>query len=122
MYLSPIHPENEPIRTKTGEIIYELIGKAVTSTPDTNHSLARIIIPPGKSSHPHFHKVSEETYYVLDGEGQMSLDDNEFSIKSGQACHIAPGEIHQISNPGEGDLVFLAVCVPPWVPDDSFEV
>jgi mannose-6-phosphate isomerase-like protein (cupin superfamily) len=121
MYVTPIHPENEPIRTETGEIIYELIGKAVTSTLDTSHSLARIIVPPGKSSHPHFHKVSQETYFILEGEGQMRVDDNEFSIHTGQACHIEPGEVHQISNPGDKDLVFLAVCVPPWVPDDSFE-
>jgi mannose-6-phosphate isomerase-like protein (cupin superfamily) len=122
MYVTPIHPENEPIRTETGEIIFELIGKAVTPLLDSNHSLARIVIPPGKSSASHYHKVSQETYYILEGEGQMNVDGNEFSITVGQACHIHTGEIHQVSNSGETDLVFLAVCVPPWVPEDSFEV
>ena len=122
MYLTPINPDDEPLKTETGEIIYELIGKAVTSTPDANHSLARIVIPKGKSSEPHFHKVSQESYVILEGEGQMFVDGEEFTLRSGQACHIEPEEIHQIKNQGQRDLIFLAVCVPPWVPEDSFEV
>ncbi len=122
MYLTPINSGDEPIETVTGEIIYELIGRAVRSTPDANHSLARIVIPKGKSSEAHFHKVSQETYFILEGEGQMSVDGEEFTLKSDQACHIEPGEIHQIKNKGESDLIFLAVCVPPWLPEDSFEV
>lgn len=122
MYLTPINSDNRPLITKTGEIIYELIGKAVPSTPDASHSLARIVIPKGKSSEPHFHKISQETYFILEGEGQMCVDGEETTLRSNQACHIEPGEIHQIKNLGESDLIFLAVCVPPWVPEDSFEV
>ena len=108
----------EPLRTPSGEVIYELIGRA--SGEQSNHSLARIVIPPGKSSEPHFHKVSQETYYILAGEGLMQVDGVEFLARPGQACLIETGEIHQISNPGKDDLVFLAVCVPAWVPEDSF--
>ncbi len=122
MYLTPINTDNQPLKTRTGEIIYELIGKAVASTPDANHSLARIVIPKGKSSEAHYHKVSQETYFILEGEGQMSVDGEDIRLRSGQACHIEPEEIHQIKNQGESDLIFLAVCVPPWVPEDSFEV
>ena len=81
-----------------------------------------VIIPPGKSSAPHFHKESEETYYVLSGEGWMQISEEEFSLTPGQACLIEPGEIHQIKNLGEKDLEFLAICAPAWIPEDSFEV
>ena len=111
---------SEPLVTPSGEIISELIGKGSGNEP--NHSLARIVIPPGKSSHSHYHKSSQETYYILEGEGQMKVNGAEFILKPDQACLIESGVIHQISNLGERDLIFLAVCVPPWVPEDSFEV
>ena len=120
MYVTPLNSENEPLRTETGEIISELIGKTLGEQP--NHSLARIVIPTGKSSAPHYHKTSHETYFNLAGQGQMQVGDKVFVLGPGQACHIEPEEIHQITNPWEDDLVFLAVCVPPWVPEDSFEV
>jgi mannose-6-phosphate isomerase-like protein (cupin superfamily) len=110
----------EPLQTPTGEMIYELIGTAIGD--QSNHSLAYIVIPPGKSSDPHFHQLSQESYYILEGEGEMMVDRQEFTLIPGQVCYIEPGEIHQISNQGEKDLVFLAVCVPAWVPEDSFGV
>lgn len=112
----------QPLETESGEIIYELIGNAVNDGTDPNHSLARIIIPPGKSSTTHFHKISEETYYFLEGEGQMKVNQKDFSLQAGQSCYLAPGDIHYIKNTGDVDLEFLAVCTPAWIPEDSFEV
>ncbi len=111
-----------PLVSDSGEIVYELIGKAAPDGDKPNHSLAQIVIPPGKSSSLHYHKVSQETYFILEGEGQMTVNEVGFTLQEGQTCLIEPGEIHQISNMGEINLVFLAVCVPAWVPDDSFEV
>lgn len=110
----------DPLVTPSGEIIAEIVGIAVGD--DSNHSLARIVIPPGKSSSLHFHKISQETYFILKGEGQMQVNDEHFTLLPGQACWIESGEIHQIHNEGETELVFLAICAPAWVPNDSLEV
>lgn len=110
----------EPLITPTGEIIAEIIGKAVGD--ECNHSLARIIIPPGKSSTLHYHKITQETYFVLKGEGKMEVNQNSFSLLPGQACWLEAGDIHKIRNDGETELVFLAICAPAWVPEDSFDV
>jgi mannose-6-phosphate isomerase-like protein (cupin superfamily) len=122
MYLAPIHTDAPPLQTATGEIIFEMIGKAVTASLESGHSLARIVIPPGKSSSTHYHKISQETYFILAGEGRMQVDDKHFSLLPGQACWIESGEVHRIHNEGEVELVFLAICVPAWVPGDSYEV
>ena len=122
MKLSDKKDIGSPLVTPTGEVIFELIGKGEESGGILSHSLAQILIPPGKSSAPHFHQESEETYFILSGEGMMTLDQKQFTLKPGQACSISPGEIHQIVNQGEKDLEFLAVCVPAWTPEDSFEV
>jgi mannose-6-phosphate isomerase-like protein (cupin superfamily) len=111
-----------PLETPSGEVIYELIGKETGDEPHPNHSLARIVIPPGSSSSAHYHQVSQETYYILEGEGRMEVDGERTTLHPGQACLIEPGEVHQIGNQGVTDLVFIAVCVPAWIPEDSIVV
>ena len=113
---------SEPLITESGEIITELIGRAGVDGEIFNHSLARIVIPPGKSSSAHYHKHSQETYYILQGEGLMDIDGEIHVLKPGTACHILPGENHRIENRGGINLEFLAICAPAWVPEDSFEV
>ncbi len=112
----------DPLETPSGEVIYELVGKAGGEEPAPNHSLARIVIPRGKSSAPHYHKISQETYYVLEGEGVMTVDGEQHTLHPGQSIVIEPEEVHQIANHGVYDLVFLAVCVPAWDVEDSYEV
>ena len=109
----------EPLETPAGELIYELIGASERSGAATKHSVADIVIPPGKSSDPHFHLESEETYYILRGKARMVIDGKEFQLEEGQACLIQPLERHQIWNDQVDDLQFIAVCAPAWNADDS---
>lgn len=103
----------------TGEFIQELIG--IKAGAVQSHSLASITIQPGKSSQPHFHKISDESYLILSGTATMIVDTEQFELNPWEAILIQPGEVHQILNKGTEDLVFLAVCVPAWQPDDSYE-
>ena len=92
------------IKNPNGEEIYEMIGRSPALGATIHHSLVHVIIPPGKSSHKHFHEVSEETYYILKGVGSMEVGENTFQLHPGQACLIKPKEVHQIFNKEEGDL------------------
>jgi len=47
------------------------------------------------------------------------IDEASFGLTVGQACLIQPLERHRIFNEGEEDLEFVAVCAPPWGPEDS---
>lgn len=102
----------------TGENVQELLGRQAGGA--TNHSLAMITIQPGKSSAPHFHKKSDESYLILSGVASMYIDQAQFDLEAGEAVLIEPMEVHQISNHRDTELTFLAVCVPAWHPDDSF--
>ena len=86
-----------------------------------SHSLAQITIAPGKASSPHFHEHSEESYFILSGEASLEIDHQKISLLPGEAILIEPYEVHKISNQSNQDLVFIAVCVPAWSPDDSFD-
>ena len=109
----------EPLQQPSGEIVYELIGAPPHLGGTASHSVAEIVIPPGKSSLCHHHNTAEETFYVLRGRARLRVDDEELELSPGQACLIEPSEVHQIFNAGTDDLVFLAVSAPPWVPEDS---
>jgi mannose-6-phosphate isomerase-like protein (cupin superfamily) len=111
---------NNPIKNPSGEEIYEMIGRLSEVGGTIHHSVVHVVIPPGKSSHAHYHKVSEETYYILKGVGLMIVDTKEFRLEPGQACLIKPFETHQIFNKEEHDLEFLTVSAPAWTHDDSF--
>ena len=111
---------SDPIKNPGGEEIYEMIGRPSEIGGSIHHSLVHVVLPAGKSSQAHYHKVSEETYYLLKGVGLMRIDGETFQLHPGQACFIKPLETHQIFNEGEDDLEFLTVSAPAWTAEDSF--
>lgn len=113
---------DEPFRAPLGELVYELIGPSAELGGAQLHSLAHVVIPPGKLSPRHYHEVSEETYCMLVGQARMVIDGRELTLSPGQSLLILPGEIHQIFNECQEDVELLVVCAPPWTPDDFFIV
>ena len=106
-----------PFVSEHGEIVRELLGSAVGG--GLQHSIAHITIPPGKAALKHYHPVVEESYYILTGQGRMVVDGEEKMLFAGDTIAIPLNAIHQIFNDSETDLIFLAVCAPPWTPDCS---
>ena len=60
----------------------------------------------------HRHKVQEQVYHVLEGEGLMQIDGNDRVVRNGDYIFLPPGVDHSISNTGLTDLIFLAVTSP----------
>ncbi|MEQ8392656.1 MAG: cupin domain-containing protein [Thalassospira sp.] len=60
----------------------------------------------------HVHKVQEQVYHVLDGEGLMEIDDEKRVVRKNDVIFIAPGTWHSIVNSGLGDLTFIVVTTP----------
>jgi mannose-6-phosphate isomerase-like protein (cupin superfamily) len=67
----------------------------------------------------HKHKVQEQVYHVLDGEGLMEIDGKTRVVRKHDVIFLPPGAEHSISNTGLVDLVFLVVTSP--VTDDAKE-
>ena len=108
----------KPFVTKDGSIIQELMHPAVHG--NKNASLAKAVVPPGKSTLPHSHAKSEEIYSFLFGKGNMTLAGESFFVKGGDTVLIAPGQTHSVANTGAEDLVFLCVCAPAYSHQDTF--
>jgi mannose-6-phosphate isomerase-like protein (cupin superfamily) len=108
------------IKNPLGEEIFEMIGADKDLGQAEKHSLAFVKIPPGKSSAKHWHKISEETYYITKGKGEMVVAGKRFDVKAGSAVFIKPPEKHMVRNTSSVDLEFVVVSAPPWNPEDSF--
>ena len=60
----------------------------------------------------HTHKVQEQIYHILDGEGLMKIEGKNTLVRRHDIIHIPPGIEHAISNSGLVDLVFLVITAP----------
>lgn len=61
----------------------------------------------------HKHRVQEQVYHVLEGEGLMELDGERFVVRPHDYIFIPPGVEHAIYNTGLRDLVFFVITTPP---------
>jgi mannose-6-phosphate isomerase-like protein (cupin superfamily) len=62
---------------------------------------------------PHAHKIQEQIYHVLEGEGLMEIAKERRIVRKGDFIFIPPGIEHAIYNTGLGDLTFFVITTPP---------
>lgn len=114
--------EVEAFVTKDTSIIREIL--APRNAPDAieKQSLAEATLPPGASTQPHYHPLTEEIYYILSGSARMRIGNETRTVEPGDGIAIPPGAPHQITNIGESDLVFLCCCAPAYSHEDTVMV
>ena len=78
----------DPFVTADGSTIRELFG---LPTGGVEHqSLAEATLAPGQATQRHYHRASEEIYFVLDGEGEMELDGERQRVGVGTRSRSRP--------------------------------
>ena len=60
----------------------------------------------------HSHKVQEQIYHVLEGEGSMEIEGKKTIVRKHDVIFIPPGIPHSICNNGITDLTFIVVTTP----------
>jgi mannose-6-phosphate isomerase-like protein (cupin superfamily) len=60
----------------------------------------------------HTHKVQEQIYHVLEGEGSMEIAGKRQIVRRHDVIFIPPGVPHSICNNGIADLTFIVVTTP----------
>ncbi len=70
------------------------------------------ILPPGNEIEPH-RDVMEEIYFILEGKGEMRVDDERREVESGCAIWIPTGSIHGLINTGTQHCVVIVVASRP---------
>lgn len=103
--------------TQDGSEIKELMHPAKQG--NKTQSLAEAIIQRGQQTHLHRHHTSEELYYITQGEGRMTLGEEQFEVAAGDTICIPPGTAHCIENIGPAALHILCMCSPPYRHTDT---
>lgn len=80
-------------------------------------SIARARVPPGETTRWHRLSGITERYVILSGQGRVELGQQEPAlVSSGDVVIIPAGERQRITNLGETDLLFYAICTPRFLP------
>lgn len=108
--------DQKPFTTADGSTIRSILD--ATNAPVQNQSLAEASLPAGAATERHHHKLSEEIYFMLDGEGVMEIDGQEREVGPGDAILIPPGAWHQIT--ASTAIRFLCCCAPVYAHEDTY--
>jgi mannose-6-phosphate isomerase-like protein (cupin superfamily) len=94
----------------------------LNSPDDPSLSVARARVTPGVTTRLHRLAGISERYVILEGLGRVELvgPDGELTSADHYVSDVEPGDVvvippqvsQRISNIGEGDLIFLALCTP----------
>ena len=103
----------EAFVTKDGSTIRELHHTQV-------QSLAEATLEVEQATERHYHRVTEEIYFVLKGQGKLEIDGETSQMRPGDAALIPPGAWHTLENNGTSELRILCCCAPPYSHDDTF--
>ena len=92
------------------------------TTSDTERcSLAEESLPPGRAVGLHYHVETEELYYILEGAGEMTVDDETCAVAAGDCVFIPRGAVHSLRNTGGEIMRLLLVCGPAYTPSDHHQ-
>lgn len=83
------------------------------SADDPALSIARARVEAGKTTRWHYLNGTVERYVILEGVGSVEIGTLDAKqVTPGDVVIIPSGERQRISNTGDDDLIFLAICTP----------
>jgi mannose-6-phosphate isomerase-like protein (cupin superfamily) len=79
----------------------------------------KITIKPGQSPSYQYHFKRSEVWVVLQGVGELRLNDEIFKIEKNKIIEIPTLAKHQIKNTGSEDLLFIEVQLGDYFGEDD---
>ena len=79
----------------------------------------RIEVLPGKRLSYQKHAQRAEHWFVVEGTAKVTLDDEEITVRAGEAIDIPIGAAHRVENPNEENLVFIEVQRGSYLGEDD---
>ena len=113
---NPYVIQKPPAQALDGVFIYELLND--NELKSLRFSLAIGVLPVGREARLHYHKASEEIYYVMDGIGIARLGNMSAPIKRGSVIQIPPLTTHALKNNGNSQLEILCLSSPTYKDED----
>ena len=94
-------------------------GQSIRAITGRDNDLASIhVVTISRDSKLHYHKKLTEFYYVLEGEGELQLNDDVVKLEPHTLVMIKPLTKHV----ARGNLRILNIVIPPFDEEDEFVV
>ena len=94
-------------------------GQSARAITGADNDLASIhVVTISRDSKLHYHRKLTEFYYVLEGEGELQLNDDVIKLEPYTLVMIKPMTKHR----ARGNLKILNIVIPPFVEGDEFVV
>jgi mannose-6-phosphate isomerase-like protein (cupin superfamily) len=75
-----------------------------------------------EQSQLHVHRLTTETYTVVQGSIELALDDERIALHVGDVAVIRPGVVHSARSIGDEPARITVTTIPEFSPDDYFPV
>jgi mannose-6-phosphate isomerase-like protein (cupin superfamily) len=79
----------------------------------------QIIIKPGQAPSYQYHFKRSEVWIVVQGEGELKMNDEIQSVRKWDAVIVPVEAKHQIKNTGTEDLIFIEVQLGEYFGEDD---
>ncbi|MFH1728001.1 MAG: phosphomannose isomerase type II C-terminal cupin domain [Pseudomonadota bacterium] len=86
-----------------------------------DHKVKRITVYPGKRLSLQRHQKRSEHWFIVQGYGVVTLDDQKVTVSNGKAIDIPVTTAHRIENSGQKNLVFIEVQTGSYFGEDDIQ-
>ena len=113
----------KPFIIREDEVEYRFDGvsgpKYLLRGPRSDFGL--VVLVPGEDFPTHYHREVEENFYTLEGEVDIYINGEKFTLHPGELCHVPPKHPHYLINRGETPWKAIFVKAP-YDPKDKVDV
>lgn len=88
---------------------------------EADHKVKRITVYPGKRLSLQRHQKRSEHWYVVHGQGVVTLDQEERLLKAGDHVDIPVTMLHRMEGKGTENMVFIEVQTGSYFGEDDIE-
>ena len=85
------------------------------------HKVKRIEVSPGKRLSYQRHKFRAEHWFIIQGEGMVTLDGEKRKVLFGDSIDVGIGQLHRIENTSDVELIFIEVQTGTYFGEDDIE-
>jgi quercetin dioxygenase-like cupin family protein len=115
---------HSPFRTWNGRDSFEFVdGVFIHAIGGEQVLLCRVQYEPGKQVPWHAHEDTEQVMYILDGEVEMTIEDETSTLRAGDVVVVNRGLHHKLYS--EGGVTFIEALAPvplDHVPDKHLDL
>ena len=117
-------PESSPFRTWNGRDAWEFVdGVRIHAIGGEQVLLCKVKYDPGKQVPWHKHDDTEQVMFILDGEVDMTIEEETATLKAGDVVVVNRGLHHKLFS--EGGVIFMEALAPvplDHVPDKNLDL